>query len=168
MNISNVSTGRVADCHHLSVCALQFVTSPDFNLLEGDWCLSPLFWVFFLFDIYLASFIPMNCILVLFLTEHSVNCTLQGMCIYFIYCCSCSWSEHSWYCLGRQLLFWKRWVEFFWIKMRCEEAPGRCGKGKIYIKEVVTSCIWLSLSVTMVCRKLRRGRAVLKIRSSVC
>lgn len=52
--------------------------------------------------------------------------------------------------------------------MRCHGATGGCGKGKIYIKEVVTSCTWLRLSVTMVCRELRRGRAVLKIRSSVC
>lgn len=136
------------------------------------WCLIPFllfWWFFFFFDTYLSSagYIPLNCLLVPFLTEYSANCTLQGMYIYFICCCSCSWSEHSWYSFGRQLLFWKRWVEFFWIKMRCDGATGRCGKGEIYVKEVVTSCIWLCLGVT-VCRKQRRGRAVLKIRSSVC
>lgn len=39
---------------------------------------------FFFFDIYLssASFIPMDCLFVLFLTEYFVNCTLQGIYVF--------------------------------------------------------------------------------------
>lgn len=114
-----------------------------------------------------ASFIPVNCLLVLFQPNLLLIAHYNARIFTSFVVAAVVDVNIKTYCFERQPLFWKRWVEFFWIKMRCDGATGRCGKGEIYLKEVVTSCIWLPLGVT-VCRKQRRGCAVLKIRLSVC